>query len=237
MSCALAAGAHVTVQAQSSAPHASPGYRPIVDPFSWDSPLVDGIEVVFVDQPAPPLATVAAGGGPLQRFASRPGAWYTVAFLPLRAQMPVQAWLWHRRTTHDVRVTALNAAPWSQPTVSVPIAVRTISSAGRPIFVSTPFALPANTSADGVFLLIEQWSPGGVAPGPLWLRVRSRGLYGADSTPWWSTRAESLGERGPPALGTPPSPLNAHRGFGTVLELPIQWRRGSYTFDDPWGPQ
>jgi hypothetical protein len=235
MTCVLAAGGPVAAQVQSSARQPLASYRPVLDPFAWDRPLVDGVDVVFVDQQTPPLTTTSAAGGPVQRFAARPGAWYAVVFLPLQAQVPVQAWLWHRRRTHEVRVTALNAAPWSQPTISVPIAVRAVSSAGGAVFVSSPFALPATTSADGVFLLIEQWSASGTAPGPLWVQIRSRSFYGANATPWWSTRAEGPIANEPLARGVPPSPLSTSRSSDSVLELPIQWRRASNTLGDSWG--
>ncbi len=204
------------------APGALPPRTPAVDPHGWVQATVDGADVLFVDDAPLPLAPAVPASGPLQRFASRPGAWYAAAFLPMSPQWPVQVWVWQRARTHEVRVTALDAAPWGTPSVAVPIPVRKAPVRGRAVLLTAPLALPAASRADGVFLLIEQWSLAGDWPGPVWLQARSRIVLEVDDTPWWSPRPDEAS--GPLAPAIPPSPLNAPRNASAVIELPIQQR-------------
>lgn len=193
-----------------------------IDPYGWGSPTVDGADVLIIDDAPLPLAGAVRARGPLQRFASRPGAWYSAAFLPLSPRWPVQVWLWQRAHTHEVRVAALDAAPWSTPSVSVPIPVRSAPARGRPVLLTAPVVLQAGSRADGVFLLIEQWNPAGERPGPLWLQARSRVVLDADNAPMWSPWPDDVAASLAPVI--PPSPLNAPRNASAVVELPIMER-------------
>jgi hypothetical protein len=195
------------------------------DPFGWEQPQVEGFDVLYVDDTPLPLSHYVPAGGPSQRHTSRPGAWYAAVFLPMAPRWPVQLWVWQRVRTHEVRITVLDASPVRPASVAVPLPLSQSRSAGRTAWFSAPIALPAGSQADGVFLLIEQWSLAGESPGPVWVQARSRIQSEAGRGPWWDSRPDMA----PPSRGslapTPPtSPLNTPRVFGGVLELPIQRR-------------
>lgn len=217
----------------------APSRWPGGDVYGWEQTLVDGIEVLFIDDALLPLAGSVPAGGPLQRFMSRPGAWYGVVFVPVAPRWPVQVWVWQRTRTHELRITAMDAAPWSPPAVSVPIPLRRTSAGGRPVLLTAPFVLAPNSQADGVFLLIEQWSLAGDRPPPLWLQARSRVFYDVDVTPWWATHP--LAPDTPPgglAPALPSSPLASPRRVDAVLELPILQRSASPPPPrDSWTPR
>lgn len=221
-------------------PFVRPSRWPGGDPFGWEAPLVDGVEVLFVDEPPTLLSAVVPAAGPLHRFLSRPGAWYGAFFLPLTPGQPVQLWLSSRTRGHSVRLLALDSAPWGTPSVAVPVPTRATAAAGRPALASVPFALVADSRADGVFLLIEQWRPAGDRPPVLWVQVRSRTAAPAGRRPWWSSQPDAP----PPAQGgslAPPSPagpLSSPRTTADdVIELPIPRRLASPPPHDAWGPR
>jgi hypothetical protein len=219
-----APGAHPPAGARQSPPPASRWPSP--EPYAWGPALVDGIELLAVDDAPLVLPYHAPAGGPLQRHMGRPGAWYTAVFLPMRAGWPLQVWLWQRVRTHELRVVALDAAPWTPPSIAVPIAVHAAHGAGRPVLHTAPFALIPSSRADGVFLLIEQWSAAGDRPGPLWVQARSQVVFAAGEPPWWSARPERSASS-PLAPEAPPSPLNAPRLQDGIVELPILRRVGA----------
>jgi hypothetical protein len=220
-------------------PFARPSRWPGGDPFGWEAPLVDGAEVLFVDETPMPLSAVVPAAGPMNRFLSRPGAWYGVFFLPLSPGWPVQLWLSSRARSHSVRLLALDSAPWGTPSVAVPVPTRTMVAAGRPALASAPFALMPDSRADGVFLLIEQWRPAGDRPPVLWVQARSRTVAATGQRPWWSSQADAPpapgGSLAPPA---PAGPLSSPRtGADGVIELPIPRRLASPPPHDAWGPR
>lgn len=215
------------------APHARPSPGALQDPYGWGPSDIHGVDVLFTDdQPLSPGRAMPAGG-PLQRFTSRPGAWYSIVFLPMSSQWPVQVWLWQRERTHEIRIFALDAAPWDAPTVSYPVPVRQARFGRRSALMTAPLVLPALSQADGVFLLIEQWRSAGNRPGPLFLQARSHVAFDIDGTPWWSARSDEGSSALTPAI--PPSPLNAPRDTSVVVELPILQRPSPLQPDDPMG--
>lgn len=200
----------------------------------WAPPQVDGCDVLFVDDVPQYVEDVIPAAGPLERFTARPGAWYSAVFIPLRPAAPVQLWLWQRARTHALHLLALDAPPGAAPAVAVPLPVRPQPSGGRgSARVSAPFALPAASGADGIYVLIEQWSVAGDRPGPLWAQARSRLVRESQRAPWWSSRPDP---EGPLAPDAPPSPLRSARGHDDVIELPILQRAGApLPRFDPWG--
>jgi hypothetical protein len=210
------------------------------DPQGWDVALVDGVEVMFPDEAPMLLPAVVPAAGPLARFMSRPGAWYGVLFVPLAPGWPVQLWLRQRARSHELRLTVLDGAPWGAPSVAVPLPMRTVMSSGRPTLTTVPFALPPGSRADGVFLLVEQWSMAGDRPPSLWLQARSRVSEGQGRRPWWSSGPEPPA---PAAAGSglapasPAGPLSAPRvGSDGLIHLPILQRLAAPPPRDDWGP-
>lgn len=177
------------------------------------------------------LEHASPAGGPLERHTARPGAWYSAVFVPLLTRWPVELWIWQRTRAHQLRVFALDGWPAAAASVVVGLPLRNDSTPrGRPLIYSAPFVLPAATRADGVFLLIEQWSLAGDRPHPLWVQARAAAQgypqnAARGSSPWWESRDDSVPTQGPPrvpnAPGAPPSSLLAPRETGGVLELPI----------------
>lgn len=218
--------------------HVPPPRRwPGPDPYyGWDPLQVDGFDVLFVDDAPLYVEDVVPAAGPLARFTSRPGAWYCAVFVPLRPAAPVQLWLWQRARTHALHLLALDAPPRGAPSVAVPLPVRALPGAGRGSAQhSAAFALPARSGADGIYVLIEQWSVAGDRPGPLWVQARSRLVREPERAPWWSSRPDPDGPLAPEA---PPSPLQSARGYDDVIELPILQRAGQpLPRFDPWGPR
>jgi hypothetical protein len=115
-------------------------------------------------------------GGPLERHTARPGAWYTAVYvprLPPPHSWPLQLWIWQRDAAHGLRISALDGWPPSRASVAVPLALSSdLTARGRPLSTTVPFVLPAASHAEGVFLLIEQWSRHGERPPALWLQAR-----------------------------------------------------------------
>ncbi|MFN8897112.1 MAG: hypothetical protein ACK5YM_03430 [Pseudomonadota bacterium] len=198
------------------------------DPPGWEIALVDGVEVLFPDEAPLLRPAVVPAGGPLARFMSRPGAWYGALFVPLAPGWPVQLWLRQRARSHELRLTVLDGAPWGAPSVAVPLPTRSLISGGRPTLTSLPFVLPPGSRADGVFLLVEQWSMAGDRPPALWLQARSRISEGQVQRPWWSSGPEPTAPAAPGtglAPATPAGPLSAPRvGGDGVIQLPIVQR-------------
>jgi hypothetical protein len=194
------------------------------DPFAWEPPQVEGFDVLYVDDAPLPLAAFVPAGAPLQRHTSRPGAWYTAVFLPMAPGWPVQVWFRQRTRTHELRVVALDASPAGRASVAIAVPLLGGRAAGGASLATAPIALPPASQADGVFLLIELWSPAGERPGPLWLQARSRLQRELERRPWWDARSDGGPPPSPLSPPPPASPLNVPRDAGGVIELPIQRR-------------
>ena len=169
------------------------------------------------DGPALLLSRYLAAGGALERFRSRPGAWFALLFVPLWPRWPVELLLRPQRRGHALQVLALDAAPADAPSVAASVPLRTAGSEPAAQW-SGRFMLPAQSAADGVYLLVELWRADFAAPPPLALRVRSVASRAGARAPWWGPADAARSE-------PPPSPLTLQmqqRDLG-AFELPI-WR-------------
>lgn len=170
------------------------------------------------------LRRFVPAAGPLQRHASRPGAWYALLVLPMAPRWPVQLLLWSTERGHALRLFALDAAPDDAPSVvqALPIDTET-SRIGRPPRLSSRFMLPTASTAPAVFVLVEQWRADGEPPAPLWAQCQAATTAPYERTPWWATRAprppHAAGDSEP--LVAPPSPLTQQGRDSRVFELPI----------------
>lgn len=231
------AGLALAALALTLAAHAQPRSDPRV--YGGDPPQIAGVDILFVDDPALVQMQYRPAGGPLNRYLSRPGAWYAAVFVPLAAGWPAQLWIWQASGGHELRLLALDASPIEKPTVSAPIPVLHARGGARAPWVSAPFSIAPAADGDGAFVLIEQWNARGERPGPLWVQARSRSVEASAGTPWWATRAEGPGSELAPAA--PPSPMQDARDRRTVVELPIKRRFGitpQFTpWPDPWAPR
>lgn len=193
----------------------------------WEPAPVEGFDVLLPDDAPLALSRYVPAGGPAQRHTSRPGAWYTAVFLPMLPGWPVQVWITRRARTHELRVIALDASPSGAASVAVPVPLRTAPGARRAALATAPIMLPATSRADGVFLLIEQWSPAGDRPAPLWVQARTRIHRDDEQVPWWQPlpAPDEGSHAGRLAPNPPASPLSAPRHGTDVVELPILRRR------------
>jgi hypothetical protein len=205
--------------------------------YGWEPQQIAGADIVFVDDLALLQTRYRPAGAALNRYTSRAGAWYATVFVPLPAGWPVQLWIWQRARTHEVRLLALDAMPPDKPSASVPLPLLRGRGGGRAPWVSAPFAIAPAAGGDGAFVLIEQWSPGGEQPGPIWVQVRSRLVDEPAGAPWWSSRPEGPSYELAPA--PPPSPLQGARA-DLAVELPFERRFGISPqfapWADPWAP-
>jgi len=183
---------------------------------------------IGVDEPPQRLNHAIAAGGPLERHTSRPGAWYTVLYVPLPVRWPVQLMLWQRTHSHDVRISALDGWPGTAGAV-IPLPVwHAAMPGGRPLFHTSPFVLAQASAAEGVYLLIEQWSSTGGRPAPLWLQARHAPSPGpdprrSDGAAWRQTESDRAPSVAPGDIqGPPASALLAPRDALSVIELPFR---------------
>jgi hypothetical protein len=75
--------------------------------------------------------------------------------------------------------------------------------------------LPADSTADGAFVLVEQWRQEGSPPPPLWLWLRSLATQYPEDASW---RTAPPGER---RVEAPPSPLTQQLREQGGAVLPI----------------
>ena len=156
-------------------------------------------------------------GGPLERHAARPGAWYALLYLPMAPQWPMELLLWPAQRRHEMLLFALDAAPDEAPTVVHPLPLALESErSGRPTLWVSRFMLPASSSASAIFVLIEQWRIVGDEPAPLWVQWRAQPATPRTATPWWDAQASREAGATPP-----PSPLTQELRGPRAHEVPI----------------
>ncbi len=176
------------------------------------------------DGRAQPLRHVVPAGGPLQRHSARPGAWYTLVYLPMHTPWPMQLQLEPTGRGHDLHLLAMDAAPDDAPTVVLPMPVESEARPhGRPPRWRSRFALPARSTAPGFYVLIEQWRSDGEPPAPLWVRFTTAAPPPARQ-PWWLPQRTQPAGDGEATAGprSPPSPLTRQDMDGRIFEVPIQ---------------
>jgi hypothetical protein len=224
-------GASVSLRAAAEAP-ADAGQRPEAahgaassghEPRGWrpvDAPAQGGVPFwLGVDEAPQRFDAYFPAGGPLQRPADVPGAWYLIVFVALPARWPVHLMAWQRTPSHQLRFAALDGWPGAaaQTVVGLPTRIEP-GARGRPVLVSAPFVLAPASQAAGVFVLVEQRSSQGTRPAPLWLQARfgDRDLADVPRSAWW--RSSDAGA----AAQAPTGSLQARRPpGGAAIELPI----------------
>lgn len=156
-------------------------------------------------------------GGPLDRYTSRPGAWYALLYLPVAPQWPMQLMLWPPERRHEIRLFALDQAPDESPTVVHPLPLEfEMGRGGKAVAQISRFVLPASSTAQAIYVLVEQWRPDGDRPEPLWIKLLAQHAPRRSAAPWWS----SHDDRSPRATA-PPSPLSQQQREVNGHEIPI----------------
>lgn len=163
---------------------------------------IESATLVVPGQRAQVIVHFTPAGGPLDRHAARPGAWYTLLYLAVAPQCPAQLTLWGRPPHHEMRLYALDAAPDEAPSVvdPLPVVVNGGGAALNPSW-SSRFVTPASSAAQAIFVLVEQWRSDGEAPRSLKLQLLPMRANPGVNPPWWA--GPSL-----PAATPPPGPLS-----------------------------
>lgn len=163
------------------------------------------------------LRRFTPAGGALQRHAARPGAWYALLVLPMAPAWPVDLRLWPAAGSHQVQLSALDAAPAESPSVvhALPLQLERAAD-GRAARWSSRFMLPAGSTAPVVFVLVEQWRIAGDAPPVLWVQALAGRAAQRSDAPWWAASADRPADALPP-----PSPLTQQQRSSAAHEVPI----------------
>jgi hypothetical protein len=142
------------------------------------SAYYDAIPAValYPDEPPTKVTFYFSGGGPLERFTSKPGAWYALYRLPLYPNQPCAILLNHDNESERVRVFALDRSPFD--TVSMKYELRMTNLDWQPFRANNArsyeavISLPTDAAVPGIYLLVE-WTPLGPAdkPRPLLFQV------------------------------------------------------------------
>lgn len=178
---------------------------------------VDAAVLVVPEQREQLLWNFTPADGPLERHTSRPGAWYALLYLPVAPQWPMQLLLWPPERRHQIRLFALDQPPDEFPTVVHPLGLEVeMGHGGKAVAQVSRFMLPARSTAQSIFVLIEQWRPQGDPPAPLWVRVLAQRAAQRKLAPWWY----SHDDRSPKGTA-PPSPLTQQLRDAKVGEVPI----------------
>ena len=162
------------------------------------------------------LRRFTPAGSALQRHAARPGAWYALLVLPMAPAWPVDLRLWPAARSHEVQLSALDAAPAESPSVvhALPLQLERAAD-GRAARWRSRFMLPAGSTAPVIFVLVEQWRIAGDAPPALWVQLRAGHAPPRSDAPWWAAPSDR-----PAAATPPPSPLTQQR-ITEAHEVPI----------------
>jgi hypothetical protein len=178
---------------------------------------IDSAVLVEPDAPAVLVRRFEPAGGPMERFESRPGAWYALLYVPVAPQWPMALSFWPPERRHELRLTALDVPPDEAPTVAFPLRLELERQRGsRNVQRVSRFAMPATSRVQAIFVLLEQWSFDGGPPPPLWVQLRADSPPSGAREPWWQPRDATQ------PVQPPPSPLTQRqRQRGIVDEIPI----------------
>lgn len=98
-------------------------------------------------------------GGPLERFTSRPGAWYAIYRMPLYPGRPYDVLLGHAGDPARMKVYALDNHPFDVVSIKYELNLRRLEFGGRRnTLYGTTISTPPDSAAYGVYLLLE-WIP------------------------------------------------------------------------------
>jgi len=180
------------------------------------------------------LSRYEPAGGPLQRFTSRPGAWYVTLYLAMPPQWPVELMVVPRDPSHELRVFALDTTQMGEVNSTHLLPMSYGRTRHGQVRYAGEFALPAHARMDGITLVLEQWSQNGGAPPPIWVYARFASGYqsNCNETPWWSSRPTNPSSYyTDPTLIGPPSPLLSQGVRRGPYEIPLQKMPASPALD------
>lgn len=179
------------------------------------SAFYDAIPVVtlYPDEPPTRVTFYFAGGGPLERFTSRPDAWYALYRLPLYPNQPCTILLNHDNEPEKIRVFALDRSPFDNASMKYELRMAKIDwqpfrgQAARSY--ETVISLPADSAVPGIYILVES-TPRGPAEkaSPLLFQVLTANSTYMDRrrshTSWWTWgNSGSFKEQRPVVLPVP----------------------------------
>ena len=187
--------------------------------FAYGAP--EGLPIVMVAPGDPPthLSFFFAGGGPLERFTSKPDSWYAVYRAPLDASRPYAILLSHEDDPSRIKVFALDRSPFDKVSMKVELRMKQIEGhelwRGHSRTYEAVVSLPDDASVAGIYLLVE-WTPPMVNHKPLPVSMQILPLQGSSlGEGGWRSRWISIWRGG--------SPLESQRPV--VLPVP-RWNEG-----------
>jgi hypothetical protein len=148
---------------------------------------------VYPDDFPVDVAFFFPAGGPLERFTSRPGAWYAIYRTPMYPGRPYDLVIGHFGDPARLKVFALDNHPFGKVSVKQELLLRKFDS-GDPserIYGAT-ISIPRDSAVYGLYLLLE-WNPpaGNDRPLPVELQVLT-----AERSPMWG-QGRPWGRSGP----------------------------------------
>ncbi len=187
--------------------------------FAYGTP--EGLPIVTVWPGEPPthLSFFFAGGGPLERFTSKPDSWYALYRAPLEASRPYVILLSHEDDPTRIKLFALDRSPFDKVSMKVELRMKQIEGHelwhGRSRTYEAVVSLPDDASVPGIYLLVE-WTPPIVNHKPLPVSMQILPLQGSSlGEGGWRSGWISIWRGG--------SPLESQRPV--ILPVP-RWNEG-----------
>jgi hypothetical protein len=187
--------------------------------FAYGTTQVLPIVTVWPDDPPTHLSFFFAGGGPLERFTSKPDSWYALYRAPLAASRPYAILLSHEDDPTRIKVFALDRSPFDKVSMKVELRMKQIEGhelwRGHSRTYEAVVSLPDDASVPGIYLLVE-WTPPMVNHKPLPVSMQILPLQGSSlGEGGWRSGWKSIWRGG--------SPLESQRPV--VLPVP-RWNEG-----------
>ncbi|HAR96106.1 MAG TPA: hypothetical protein DCR97_09115 [Deltaproteobacteria bacterium] len=154
------------------------------------------VATLYPEEPPTRVTFFFSAGGPLERFTSKPDAWYALYRLPLYPNQAYAILLSHEEEPERIRVFALDRSPFDA--VSMKYELQMAKVDWQPLYrkgtrhYESVVSLPIDAAAPGIYLLVEWTPPPGPAakPPPLLFQVlTANSTYLERRRPqrsWWS---------------------------------------------------
>lgn len=154
------------------------------------------VVTLYPEEPPTRVTFYFSAGGPLERFTSKPDAWYALYRLPLNLNQPYAVLLTYEEQPERIRVFALDRSPFN--TVSMKYELRMANTDWEPFYrqgtrsYESVISLPVDSAVPGVYLLVEWTPPPGLTPKPpslLFQVLTANNAYMERRRPhksWWS---------------------------------------------------
>lgn len=154
------------------------------------------VATLYPEDPPTKVTFFFSAGGPLERFTSKPDAWYALYRAPLHLNQAYAILLSHKEEPERIRVFALDRHPFDS--VSMKYELRMADMDWQPFHregtrhYESMVSLPVDSAVPGIYLLVEWTPPPGPAAKPpslLFQVLTANSTYMERRRPrrsWWS---------------------------------------------------